>query len=85
MGEDEALRGRAELLDRCRAALADGGLLLTGPAGIGKSAVLEQLALEADRAGYLCCGPTRRPVRRCCRTWRSTTCSPVSWRRAGAS
>ncbi|MFE0464208.1 ATP-binding protein [Kitasatospora sp. NPDC058965] len=55
MAEEMALLGRAELLDRCRAALADGGggLLLTGPAGIGKSVVLDQLAVEAAQSGAL--------------------------------
>ncbi|TWF96831.1 AAA family ATPase [Kitasatospora viridis] len=55
MSEEWALLGRDELLDRCRAGLADGGggVLLTGPAGIGKSAVLEVLAGQAAAAGEL--------------------------------
>ncbi|MFC1410796.1 AAA family ATPase [Streptacidiphilus sp. N1-12] len=54
MSDATVLLGRDELLDRCQAALADGGgVLLTGPAGIGKSAVLDALETEATEAGLL--------------------------------
>ena len=54
MSDATVLLGRDGLLARCRAALADGGgLLLTGPAGIGKSAVLDVLDAEAAEAGAL--------------------------------
>ncbi|TDU04517.1 regulatory LuxR family protein [Streptomyces sp. 846.5] len=46
--------GRGLLLTEARGALRpDRGLLLTGPAGIGKSAVLDVLAAEAAAAGTL--------------------------------
>src|SRR5690242_19549145 len=46
--------GRGLLLTEARGALRpDRGLLLTGPAGIGKSAVLDVLAAEATAAGTL--------------------------------
>ncbi|MER5639324.1 LuxR family transcriptional regulator [Kitasatospora sp. NPDC002227] len=54
MSDATVLLGRDELLGRCRAVLADGGgVLLTGPAGIGKSAVLDALDAEAQQAGEL--------------------------------
>ncbi|WP_441245143.1 AAA family ATPase [Kitasatospora sp. McL0602] len=54
MSDATMLLGRDELLGRCRAGLADGGgVLLTGPAGIGKSAVLDALDAEAQQAGAL--------------------------------
>ncbi|WP_161790173.1 ATP-binding protein, partial [Streptacidiphilus carbonis] len=52
--------GRDALLTEARAALRpDRGLLLTGPAGIGKSVVLDALAAESAAAGGLVlrCGP----------------------------
>jgi DNA-binding CsgD family transcriptional regulator len=43
--------GRGEILDQARARLAAGGsILLYGPAGIGKSTILQALAAEADSA-----------------------------------
>ncbi len=54
MGDVTALLGRDELLVRCRAGLADGGgVLLTGPAGIGKSALLDLIEAEATATGAL--------------------------------
>ena len=54
MSDATVLLGRDEVLVRCRAGLADGGgVLLTGAAGIGKSAVLDALDAEATEAGAL--------------------------------
>ncbi|WP_344440783.1 LuxR family transcriptional regulator [Kitasatospora nipponensis] len=54
MSDATVLLGRDEVLVRCRAGLADGGgVLLTGPAGIGKSAILDTLDDEATEAGVL--------------------------------
>ncbi|MFF7636713.1 AAA family ATPase [Kitasatospora sp. NPDC008050] len=54
MNDVTALLGRETTLLRCRAGLAGGGaVLLTGPGGIGKSAVLDTLAAEASLSGTL--------------------------------
>ncbi|GAA0631017.1 LuxR family transcriptional regulator [Kutzneria viridogrisea] len=45
--------GRREVLARCRAGLAEGGVLLHGPAGVGKSTLLDALAAEAAEEGEL--------------------------------
>src|SRR5205823_8316438 len=43
--------GRGEILDQARARLAaSGSVLLYGPAGIGKSTILQSLAADADPA-----------------------------------
>ncbi|WP_460624874.1 helix-turn-helix transcriptional regulator [Kitasatospora kifunensis] len=54
MNDVTALLGRDAILLRCRAGLAGAGaVLLTGPGGIGKSAVLDAIAAEACAAGTL--------------------------------
>lgn len=54
MNDVTALLGRETTLLRCRAGLAGGGaVLLTGPGGIGKSAVLDAMAAEASASGTL--------------------------------
>ncbi|MCX4744981.1 LuxR family transcriptional regulator [Kitasatospora sp. NBC_01287] len=56
MGDTTAPPGRDEVLARCLAGLGGGGgggVLLTGPAGIGRSAVLDAVQGEAERAGAL--------------------------------
>ncbi|WP_412542385.1 AAA family ATPase [Longispora sp. K20-0274] len=51
---DAAVLGRTEVLDRCRNRLdRGGGLLLHGPAGIGKTTLVDALAAEAGAAGSL--------------------------------
>lgn len=54
MNDVTALLGRETTLLRCQAGLAGGGaVLLTGPGGIGKSAVLDAMAAEASASGTL--------------------------------
>ncbi|GAA2740576.1 ATP-binding protein [Kitasatospora cinereorecta] len=59
---------RTDLLDRIRAALVQGSVLLHGPAGIGKTAVLDALAEEAGSAGSRYSGAVRRRPSPNCRT-----------------
>ncbi|MGY0236191.1 AAA family ATPase [Longispora urticae] len=54
MSDQPTLLGREDVLERCRAQLDTGaGVLLYGPAGIGKSAVVEALGAEAAAQGQL--------------------------------
>ncbi|MEV6524361.1 AAA family ATPase [Longispora sp. NPDC051575] len=54
MQDVAAVLGRTEVLDRCRVRLdRGGGLLLYGPAGIGKTTLVDALAAEAASAGTL--------------------------------
>ncbi|GIG59088.1 transcriptional regulator [Longispora fulva] len=54
MSDQPTLLGREDVLERCRAQLdAGAGVLLYGPAGIGKSAVVEVLGAEAAAQGQL--------------------------------
>ena len=51
----EALGGRAEVVERCRALLFEGpgGVLLAGPAGVGRSRVVEELASIGESEGLI--------------------------------
>ncbi|WP_040478396.1 AAA family ATPase [Longispora albida] len=54
MSVESGLLGREETLGRCRTHLrGPGGVLLYGPAGIGKSTLVDTLAAEAARSGQL--------------------------------
>ncbi|WP_329570730.1 helix-turn-helix transcriptional regulator [Kitasatospora sp. NBC_01266] len=54
MGDMTAPLGRDEVLARCGAGLAGGGgVLVTGPAGIGKTVLLDAVQAEAARGGAL--------------------------------
>ncbi len=54
MRDTPALLGRQEALEQCMAALSTGGgALVTGPAGIGKSALLDAVSAACADAGQL--------------------------------
>ncbi|MFI0797163.1 hypothetical protein ACH4OY_31475 [Micromonospora rubida] len=58
------LVGRAALLTRIRFALADrGGVLLLGPAGIGKRVLLRALGEDSRVGGETFCSAARPPPR----------------------